>query len=89
MIVRGGRRGDNGPVSALAGTILPHSLGPYLSMMVLGFMVAIAGHIWKSRWMVAVGIMLIFLASLLLPLAVIATSNEPPPPGPNIYPPGA
>jgi hypothetical protein len=57
-------------------------------MMMLGFVVAVAGHIWRVRWAVAVGIMLIFLSTVLLPLAVIATNEEPPPPGPGIYPPG-
>jgi hypothetical protein len=80
-------RRDNRRV--LVADILPHSLGPYLSLMVLGFAVAVAGHIWRIRWMVAVGIMLIFLATFLLPLALIATNPEPPPPGPGIYPPGS
>jgi hypothetical protein len=62
--------------------VLPHTLGPYLSMMVIGFIVATVGHIWKVRWLVVVGIAMIFLATLFLPLALIATNDSPPtPPG--------
>lgn len=70
-------------------SLLPHSLGPYLVMMMAGFVVAVLGHIWRVRWMVGLGILFIFLATFLLPLAIIATNDEPPPPGPGIYPPGA
>ena len=74
--------------SLVTASVLPHSLAPYLVMMLAGFLVAIIGHIWKVRWMVALGIMLIFLATLLLPLALIATTEDPPS-APGIYPPGA
>ncbi|MDX6652368.1 MAG: hypothetical protein QOJ38_1149 [Solirubrobacterales bacterium] len=76
-------------MSLVLGSVLPHSLGPYLATMVVGFCVATAGHIWRTRWLVAIGIALIFLSTFLLPLALIATNDEPPPPGPGIYPPGS
>jgi hypothetical protein len=38
----------------------------------------------KSRWVVAFGILLIFLATALLPLALVVFSEEPPPPGPKV-----
>jgi uncharacterized membrane protein YccC len=42
---------------------------PFLAvLMALGFLVGAAGHLYKSRATVAVGIGLIFLAVLLLPL---------------------
>jgi hypothetical protein len=37
---------------AVAG-ILPHSIGPYVSLMVAGFVVGILGHLFRSRWLVA------------------------------------
>ena len=60
--------------------LLPRSIGPYVSLMVLGFLVGIMGHMTRSRWLVALGIMLIFLATLVFPLARIATEDNPPAP---------
>jgi hypothetical protein len=40
--------------------------------MALGFVVGVTGHIYRSRPMVATGIGLIFIATLLLPLALYA-----------------
>jgi hypothetical protein len=65
----------------LAG-ILPQSVGPYVSLMMAGFLVAIVGHLSRSRWLIAVGIILVFLAAAALPLALNAFSDQPEPPGP-------
>jgi hypothetical protein len=62
--------------------ILPHTIGPYVSLMIAGFAIAIFCHLFRSRWMVAIGIMLIFLASLALPLALNVTTEKPDAPGP-------
>jgi hypothetical protein len=43
---------------------------PFIALMVLGFVVAVAGHIMKLRVMIAGGIAAIFLATFLLPLLV-------------------
>jgi hypothetical protein len=67
--------------------ILPHSISPYLVLMLVGFFVGTAGHLYKSRLVVGIGIAMIFLATLLLPLALIATEEEPPS-RPGIYAPG-
>ena len=67
---------------------LPNSLGPYLVLMVLGFVVGTFGHMAKSGLMVGIGIAMIFLATLLLPLAIIATDETPERPAPNAFPPG-
>ncbi len=67
---------------------LPNSIGPYLAMMIIGFAVGTFGHMAKSRLTVAIGIAMIFLATLLLPLAVIATDDTPERPAPNAFPPG-
>lgn len=64
--------------------ILPESVGPYLALMVIGFVVGAAGHLFRLRWMVAAGIIMIFLATLLLPLAINLFDREPEPPGPNV-----
>ena len=62
--------------------ILPHSIGPYVSLMIAGFAIGIFGHMFRSRWLVAIGILLIFLAALALPLALNVTTEKPDAPGP-------
>ena len=51
-------------------SILPHSPGPYVALVLGGFALGILGHLSSSRRLVAVGIALIVLGALLLPLAV-------------------
>ncbi len=70
--------------SLSAGALLPDSIGPYIALMVGGFLVAILGHLSRSRWMVAIGVIMIFLATLLFPLALQIFSDEPAPPGPTV-----
>jgi hypothetical protein len=41
----------------------------YIVLMGLGFLIGTAGHIVKSKVMVAAGILMIFLATVLLPLS--------------------
>jgi hypothetical protein len=40
----------------------------YIALMGIGFVVGTAGHIIKSKALVATGILMIFLATVLLPL---------------------
>jgi hypothetical protein len=42
---------------------------PLVAMMLIGFVIGVAGHITRSKPLVALGIGLIFLATFLLPLA--------------------
>jgi hypothetical protein len=70
--------------SLRAAAFLPESIGPYLGLMVGGFVVAIYGHMARSRWMVAIGIIMVLLATLLFPLALQFFADEPPPPGPRV-----
>ena len=42
---------------------------PFVAMMLVGFVIGVAGHLARSRTLIAVGIGLIFLATFLLPLA--------------------
>ena len=69
------------------GDLLPHTISPYLTLMLVGFVLGAAGHLYKSRLIVGIGIAMIFLATLLLPLALIATEEEPPS-SPDILAPG-
>ena len=60
--------------------LLPHSPGPYIALMLAGFVVGILGHLTAIRWLVAAGVILIFLGALLFPLAANLTSDNRPPP---------
>jgi hypothetical protein len=44
------------------------SLAPFIVVMLLGFLIGIAGHVYGSKTAVATGIGMIFLATLVLPL---------------------
>jgi len=68
--------------------VLPESIEPYLVLMLAGFAVAIAGHLAGSRWLVAAGVIMVFLAAVLFPIALQVLSEEPPPPGPRVPPVG-
>ena len=57
--------------------ILPESVGPYVSLMMVGFLVGVIGHLSRSRWLVAVGILLVFLAAAAFPLALNVLSDKP------------
>jgi hypothetical protein len=51
------------------GEILPQDPQPYVSVMAIGFMLGVVGHLVRSRWLVAIGIALVFVSTVLLPLA--------------------
>ena len=65
----------------LAG-ILPQTTDPYVALMVAGFVIGVLGHLSRSKWLVAIGIALIFLAALAFPLVLNLQGNKPEPPGP-------
>ena len=61
------------------GALLPESHGPYIALLLIGFGIGILGSVLKQRWLIATGILLIFLGALLLPLAAgLPGSDEPP-----------
>ena len=43
---------------------------PYLIILGIGFAVAILGHIAQSKTLIATGLLLIFLSTVLLPVAI-------------------
>jgi hypothetical protein len=59
-------------------TVLPHSAGPYVGLMLAGFGVGILGHLSASRRLIAAGVILIALGAFLLPLALNLTESTPP-----------
>jgi sulfite exporter TauE/SafE len=58
--------------------LLPHSAGPYIALVLIGFVTGILGHMTTSRWLVIAGIVLIFLGAFLFPLALNLTEPTPP-----------
>ena len=61
-----------------AAALLPHSIGPYIALMLSGFAIGILGHLSSSRWLVAAGVILIALGAFLFPLALTLTTETPP-----------
>jgi hypothetical protein len=59
-------------------SLLPQSIGPYMALMLIGFAVGILGHLSSARWLVAAGLILIFLGAFLFPLAINLTEDAPP-----------
>jgi hypothetical protein len=60
--------------------LFPHSAGPYIALMLAGFAIGILGHLSRARWLIAAGVILIFLGALLFPLAAnLTTQNRPAP----------
>jgi hypothetical protein len=49
---------------------------PFIALMGAGFAVGIFGHLYGSRFIVGIGIAMIFLATLLIPL-LLGISNGP------------
>jgi hypothetical protein len=48
---------------------------PYIVLMGIGFLVGVTGHVYKSKTVIATGIGMIFVATLLLPLGVYLSDN--------------
>jgi hypothetical protein len=61
-------------------SVLPTSAGPYIALMLAGFVIGILGHLTQERWLVAAGVILIFLGAFLFPLAANLTNGDKPPP---------
>jgi hypothetical protein len=59
-------------------TLLPHSIGPYIAVMLSGFAIGILGHMSRARWLVIAGVILVFLGAFLFPLALNVTTETPP-----------
>jgi hypothetical protein len=51
------------------------NLAPFLALIALGFVIGIFGHIIRSTPLIAVGIVMIFVGTVLLPLLVLGRGN--------------
>ena len=59
--------------------LLPQALGPYLGLMIAGFLVGWYGHALRSNWLIALGIVLILAAVVLLQVAISSEDGRVPP----------
>ncbi len=48
---------------------------PFLAMFGFGFLLAMGGHIYKSQFVVGLGIAIVFLALVLIPVAIFAAGS--------------
>ncbi|HET6997482.1 MAG TPA: hypothetical protein VFI03_02745 [Solirubrobacterales bacterium] len=60
--------------------LFPTRPGPYIALMLIGFVIGILGHVFRVKWLIASGVILIFLGALLFPLAANLTTEDRPPP---------
>ncbi|HEX7245337.1 MAG TPA: hypothetical protein VF245_07225 [Solirubrobacterales bacterium] len=58
-------------------TLLPHSAGPYVALVLIGLALGILGHLTAARWLVVAGIILVSLGAFLFPLALNLTEEAP------------
>jgi hypothetical protein len=49
---------------------------PFIALMGVGFVIGVAGHVYKSRTAIATGIGMIFVATLLLPLGLYLSDGR-------------
>lgn len=75
------------PFSPEQALVLPQTISPYLYLMLIGFVVGILGHLFKAKLLIGIGILMIALATLLLPLALVISQDQPEQ-RPGIYAPG-
>ena len=61
----------------LFATLLPHSIGPYIAVMLSGFAIGSLGYASSTRWLVAAGVILVFLGAFLFPLALTVSTETP------------
>jgi hypothetical protein len=59
-------------------TLLPHSIGPYIAVMLCGFAIGTFGYASSTRWLVGAGVILVFLGAFLFPLALKVSTETPP-----------
>jgi hypothetical protein len=58
------------PVLAVLADSFRTSPNPFVALMLAGFAVGIFGYLYGSRLVVGVGVAIVFVATLLLPLAL-------------------
>ncbi len=49
---------------------------PYVMIMVAGFVIGVAGHLFRSRMMIVVGVLAVFAGTVLLPLVTFLSKSS-------------
>ena len=66
-------------MAALFADLVPKGdpdIGVFVAVMIAGFVIGIAGHVVRSKTMVVLGIILVFLGTVALPLLVFGSGTE-------------
>jgi hypothetical protein len=63
------------PCSAAVLAVFEPDPLPFIALMGIGFVIGVAGHIYKSRTAIAAGIGMIFVATILLPLGLYLSDS--------------
>jgi hypothetical protein len=61
-----------------AAELLPTTLGPYLAVLIAGFLIGWYGHGARRTWLIALGIALILLSVVLLQVAIAMRHGRAP-----------
>ena len=61
----------------VAASFLPVTTGPYLVVLILGFVIGAYGHVAKLRWLVVFGILLIVAATVTFQIALRTLPSPP------------
>jgi hypothetical protein len=48
---------------------------PYIALFAIGFLIGVFGHIISSKTLVAAGIIMVFLSTVLLPVAIYLSQS--------------
>jgi hypothetical protein len=49
---------------------------PYVMIMVAGFVIGVAGHLFRSRMMILAGVLAVFAGTVLLPLVTFLSKSS-------------
>jgi hypothetical protein len=58
------------PAEILIPAALPTSIGPYVAVMAVGFLIGVAGHMIRSRLLVLTGILIIGTVSVIVAFVI-------------------
>jgi hypothetical protein len=64
-----------GPLPIPENTPFAPGAGPYIALMGFGFVLAVFGHLARSRLLIASGIAIVFAAIIIVPVGVYLTTR--------------
>lgn len=57
---------------------LPRDIWPYMALMIAGFVVGLGGHLLQMKPMILIGVLMIFVATVVFPIAINIAHDTPP-----------